>query len=179
MKHRQHCWTASADNNHRRVTKTDSSRRWKQAARRVRWRGGRQLRESGTPEQMTPAVTMSGSMAACMHCSNYVSRPTRYFLIPGMAHHMEMLTYAEYAHAATNVRLHQSEGAKVLKCMTPFKEATLLPEATRREGSFGQGNGGSASAQSLRPPPHRMHTTRAKSDQLTVSAQTRSKRKIR
>lgn len=29
-----------------------------------------------------------------------------------MAHHMEMLIYTEYANAATNMQLHQSEGEK-------------------------------------------------------------------
>ena len=50
---------------------------------------------------------------------------------PDMAHHMEMLTYAEYPHAATNVHQPRSEGEKVLIIPNTFKEAMVLPEAAR------------------------------------------------
>ena len=48
-----------------------------------------------------------------------------------MAHHMEMLTYAEHSYAATNVQLKSSEGEKVLIIPNTFKEAMALPEAAR------------------------------------------------
>ena len=48
-----------------------------------------------------------------------------------MAHHMEMLTYAEYAYASTNVQLQRSEGEKILIIPNTFKEAMALPEAAR------------------------------------------------
>ena len=49
--------------------------------------------------------------------------------LPDMAHHMEMLTYAEYPHAATNVHQPRSEGENVLIIPNTFKEALTLPEA--------------------------------------------------
>lgn len=57
--------------------------------------------------------------------------------IPGIAampdtpHHIEMLTYPEYAYAATNVQLPRSKRARVLKIMNTFKEAMALPEPAR------------------------------------------------
>ena len=48
-----------------------------------------------------------------------------------MAHHMEMLTYAEYAYAGTNVKLHRWEGEKVLIFPNTLKDAMALSEAAR------------------------------------------------
>ena len=44
---------------------------------------------------------------------------------------MEMLAYAEYSYAATNVQIQRLEGAKVLIIPNTFKEAMALPEAAR------------------------------------------------
>ena len=44
--------------------------------------------------------------------------------MPDMAHYMEMLTYAEYAYATTNVQLKsRSEEEKVVVIPDTFKEA--------------------------------------------------------
>ena len=50
--------------------------------------------------------------------------------MPDMAHYMEMLTYAEYAYATTNVQLKsRSEGKKIIVLPNTFKEAMSLSEA--------------------------------------------------
>ena len=47
-----------------------------------------------------------------------------------MGHYMEMLTYAEYAYATTNVQLKsRSEGKKIIVLPNTFKEAMSLSEA--------------------------------------------------
>ena len=49
---------------------------------------------------------------------------------PDMAHYMEMLTYAEYAYATTNVQLKSRlEGDKIVVIPNTFEEDMGLPEA--------------------------------------------------
>lgn len=87
--------------------------------------------------QVTPALTRSGSRAASALLTTATLRGLQQLCLytntalPDMAHYMEMLTYAEYAYAATNVQLQRSEGEKVLIVPNTFKEAMALPEAAR------------------------------------------------
>ena len=79
--------------------------------------------------QVTPAVTRSRSKAASTILSTAALRKLQQLCLynnttlPDMAHHMEMLTYAEYAYAATNVKLQRSGGGKVLTIPNSFKES--------------------------------------------------------
>ena len=49
---------------------------------------------------------------------------------------MEILVYAEYTYAATNVQLQHSEGEKVLVTPNTLEVAMALPETARRKASW-------------------------------------------
>lgn len=57
--------------------------------------------------------------------------PYTYSALLDIANYMEMLTYAEYAYAATNVQLQRSEGKKIRMIQITLNEAMALPEAAR------------------------------------------------
>ena len=88
--------------------------------------------------EITPAVTRSKSSPENLqvmlsdgipHIMQKLALCTKEAM-PDMAHHIKMLTYAEYAYAITNVKLKsRSEGEKVVEILNTFKEAIGLPEA--------------------------------------------------
>ena len=142
-----HTFSASLHRPHgarRRTTITDERRRrtaagsrwWKWGARGTRWRNNLRLRGgatsvSGDTSSDKAATGLLQRYYQQPPCANYSNSVYTNTTLPDMAHHMEMLTYAEYAYAATNVQLHRSEGEKVSLIPNTFKEATALPEAAR------------------------------------------------
>ena len=86
-----------------------------------------------------------------------------------MAHYIDMLTYAEYAYATTNVQgKSSSQGEKTVVISTTLEEAMGLPEADKP-----------GAIPCLRPRPLDIHSRRAKISRLAVGVQSKGGQDLR
>ena len=79
----------------------------------------------------TPALLTTATLCELQQLCLYTTTA-----LLGMTHHMEILVYAEYTYAATNVQLQHSEGEKVLVTPNTLEVAMSLPETARRKASW-------------------------------------------
>lgn len=129
--------------------------------------------------QVTPPVTRSSSRAASALLTTTTPRGLQQLCLytnttlPGVAHHMEMLTCAEYACADTNLQLQRSGGAERIVNLAYFQGSYTASWSISLDDGFGQGNGEYTSSQGLRltGSPHHVHTARAEHNQLTLGLQ--------
>ena len=91
--------------------------------------------------QATPAVTRSSTRVALALTTTNSLRGLQQLCLYtntallNMAHHMKLLTYAEYACSAYQRAATASEGEKVLQILNNFKEAGALREAALWKGA--------------------------------------------